>query len=164
MHAPYLTYLNSTSTVTMVESLETLFGKSVRILVKDGEFNEVQGEYHHSQLIKATNNGISHNGRDSCSIRHSGFASSSVAKVDARASGMSSYLKAVVHHQSVLMHSLSYIQIMHLHFIAIPNLRVQFTTTKIHHHTATLLLRVLDKISTHNQETFLHCPQCSPHL
>ena len=31
----------------MVETLETLLGKSARVLVKDGEFNEVQEEYHH---------------------------------------------------------------------------------------------------------------------
>ena len=31
----------------MVETLETSLGKSARVFVKDGEFNEVQGEYHH---------------------------------------------------------------------------------------------------------------------
>ena len=42
----------------MDEMIEKLFGKSTRVLVKDGEFNEVQGSYHHydySQRI--TNNG-----------------------------------------------------------------------------------------------------------
>jgi hypothetical protein len=42
----------------MAETLEKLFGKSTRVLVKDGEFNEVQDDYHHydnSQRI--TNNG-----------------------------------------------------------------------------------------------------------
>ena len=42
----------------MVETLETSLGKSAWVFVKDCEFNEVQGEYHHydySQRI--TNNG-----------------------------------------------------------------------------------------------------------
>ena len=42
----------------MVEAIEKIFGKSSKVLVKDGEFNDVQGEFHHydySQRI--TNNG-----------------------------------------------------------------------------------------------------------
>jgi len=42
----------------MVEALEQLFGNSSRVLVKDGEFNNVKGEYHyenHRQVI--TNDG-----------------------------------------------------------------------------------------------------------
>ena len=41
----------------MVEAIEKLFGKS-RVLITDGEFNDVKGEFHHydySQHI--TNNG-----------------------------------------------------------------------------------------------------------
>ena len=42
----------------MVEALENLFGKSTRILIKDGEFNEAQGEYqHYDYNQRITNNG-----------------------------------------------------------------------------------------------------------
>ena len=41
----------------MVETLETLFGKT-GILVKDGDFNEVLGEYdHYNYSQRITNNG-----------------------------------------------------------------------------------------------------------
>lgn len=42
----------------MSEALIKLFGKSANVLVKDGDFNDVEGEFHHydySQRI--TNNG-----------------------------------------------------------------------------------------------------------
>ena len=31
----------------MVEAIEKLFGKSSKVLIEDGEFNDVKGEYHH---------------------------------------------------------------------------------------------------------------------
>jgi hypothetical protein len=41
-----------------VETLQKLFGDSARVLVKDGEFNDVQGEYHHHDYSqRITNNG-----------------------------------------------------------------------------------------------------------
>lgn len=77
---------------------------------------------------------LDHNGRDSRSMRHSCLVSSSVHTINI--SGMSCCFKFFVHHQSVLMHGFI-LQIMHLHFIAIPNLR------------------------SHIQETFLKCLQYS---
>ena len=45
----------------MVETLETLFGKTARVLVKDGEFNEVQGEYRHYDYSQRITNDGSYN-------------------------------------------------------------------------------------------------------
>jgi hypothetical protein len=90
----------------MVEALEKFFGKSGRVLVEDGEFNDVQGEFHHydySQRI--TNNGcyniigntihnvanirpqvIYHDKRGSRSMHHGRFATGPGATVAASAS------------------------------------------------------------------------------
>ena len=42
----------------MADALKNLFGESTRVLVDDGEFNEVQGEFHHYDYSqRVTNNG-----------------------------------------------------------------------------------------------------------